>query len=223
MAIHASAEEIINRVKIGLEDPNGKFFSMEDYVQAYNDSLDELSELTEINESSVYVKRRKWALYSDLRSVLPASALRVTSVWNPASSRWLDPTSVRELDATIGRDWERQTTTTRWWFMRGLWFLGAHPVAGDDVSPLRVHYTLLLPHVKLLGGLSSGITTGANLPPDYDEVIEYYMMYTLLAARKEVDKSFDFYKRFVSSVPALRDLAENRMRRDRIPKMGARR
>lgn len=223
MGIHAPVTEIINRVRLAVEDPNGTFFTTDDYVRAYNDALDELSDLTEINESTVYVKRRKWAMYTDLRGVLPATVLRVTSVWNPSSSRWLDPTSVRELDATIGRDWERQTTTTRWWFMRGLWFLGAYPVAGDDVSPLRIHYTSLLPHVELLGGQSSGLTTSANLPPDYDETIEYYMIYSLLAQRKEVDKSLDFYQKFLTAVPALKDLAENRMRRDRIPKIGARR
>jgi hypothetical protein len=223
MAIHAPATEIIERVKLAVEDTDGKFFTLDDYVRVYNDALDELSEATEIQEGSVYVKRRKWAMYTDLRGVLPTTALRVTSVWNPSSSRWLDPTSVRELDANIGRDWERQVTTSRWWFMRGLWFLGVYPVAGDDISPVRVHFSYLIPHIEAKGGLSTGLTTSVDLPPDYDEIIEYYMTYALLAERKEVDKSLEFYQRFMSGVPALRDLGENRMRRDRIPKMGARR
>jgi hypothetical protein len=218
-----SAASVIARVKLGLEDPQEKFFTMPDYVRAYNDALDELSEQSEINESSVWVHRRKWAMYTDLRGIVAPTFLRVTAVWNPTSSRWLDPTSVRELDATIGRDWERQTTITRWWFMRGLWFLGTHPVAGDDVSPLRVHYTSLLPHVKIDGGLSTGLSSYVNLPPDYDDVIEYYMMYTLLAERKEADKALDFYKRFLEAVPALKELGDSRMRKDRTPKMGARR
>jgi hypothetical protein len=218
-----SAEQIIERVKLGLEDSKGQFFTLPDYVRAYNDALDELSEASEVNESSVWVPRRKWAMYTDLRGIVDPTFLRVTAVWNPGAQRWLEPTSVRELDATIGRDWERQTTITRWWFMRGLWFLGAHPVPGDDVSPLRVHYTSLLPHLKITGGLTSGLTSYVNLPPDYDDIIEYYMMYTLLAERKEADKALEFYKRYLAAVPALKELADSRMRRDRIPKMGAKR
>ena len=219
----ATAAQIIARVKTNLEDPTEKFFKMKDYVRTYNDALDEISETTEIYESNVYVKRRKWAVYMDLRSALPPTALRITSIWNPATARWLDPTTVRELDQNISRDWERQITQTRWWFMRGLWYLGAYPAAGDDISPLKVYYTALLPHIQEHGGLASGLTTTPDLPPDFSDAIEYYMMYEMLAERKETDKALEFYKRFVGLVPRLKDIGENRMRRDRIPKMGAKR
>lgn len=219
----ATAAQIIARVKTNLEDPTEKFFKMADYVRAYNDALDEISEATEIYESNVYVKRRKWAVYTDLRGSLPPTTLRVTSVWNPATSRYLDPTSIRELDMTVGRDWERQITTTRWWFMRGLWFLGAYPAAGDDISPLKVYYTALLPHIKEDSSLRSGPESTTDLPPDFSDVIENYMTYELLAERKEAEKSLEYYRRFLLALPTLKDIGENRMRRDRTPKMGARR
>lgn len=219
----ANAAESIARVKTFLEDPNGRFFTTDDYVRAYNSALDEISEATEINEGSVYVKRRKWSILTDLRGSLPSTALRVTSVFNPKTQQWLDPTSVRELDLSLGRHWERQFTQTRWWFMRGLWHLGAYPAAGDDISPLKVYYSALLPHVKATGGLVTGLQSTPDLPPDFSDVIEHYMMYELMAERKETEKSLEYFKRYLAAIPVLRNLGENRMRRDRIPKIGARR
>lgn len=219
----ATAAQTIARVKIYIEDPTEKFFDLSDYVRVYNDALDEISESTEVYESSVYVKRRKWAVYTDLRGALPPTFLRVTAVWNPNTQKWLDPITVRELDETVGRNWEEHEDQTRWWFMRGLWYLGAYPVAGDDVSPLKVYYASLMPHVEEQGGLVSGLTTTPDLPPDFNEAIENYMMYELLGERKEVDKSLEYFKRFQAQLPALKDVADNRMRRDRTPRMGSRR
>lgn len=218
----ATAAETIARVRLAMEDPSSAYFATEDYVRVYNDALDEISELTEINESHVYVKRRANALYSDLRGVLPPTFLRITSVYNPNSGKWLDPTSVRELDSSIGRFWERRAEHSRWWFMRGLWFLGAYPVPSDYLQPLKIWYTSLLPHVEETGGQITGTGATPDFPYDYHVAIENYMTYALLAERKEPEKSLAFYKRFTDQVlPSLTDVAENRMRRDRSPKMGA--
>lgn len=220
----STAAEIIERVKLAIEDPDGKFFSLDDFVRVYNDALDEISELTEVNEKHIYVKRRKHALYADLRGMLPPTFLRITSVYNPHTGKWLNPTSVRELDSSIGRFWERRSDHARWWFMRGLWFLGAYPTAADDTQPLKVWYSSLLPHVVATGGKVSGMESIPDLPPDFHTAIESYMMYALLAERKETDKSLMFYEKFSNQVlPSLRDVGENRMRRDRPAKMGARR
>jgi hypothetical protein len=220
----ATAAETIGRVRLAIEDPEEKFFTLEDYVRVYNDALDEISEITEVYEKSVYVKRRKHALYADLRGVLPPTFLRITSVYNPHSGKWLNPTSVRELDASIGRFWERRAEHSRWWFMRGLWFLGSYPVAEDDVHPLKIWYSALMPHVEISGGKVSGTENSPDLPPDFHTAIENYMMYALLAERKEADKALAYYQRFTGQIlPGLKDMAENRMRRDRPAKMGARR
>jgi len=220
----STATEIIDRVRQAIEDPDEKFFALDDYVRVYNDALDEISELTEVYEKSVYVKRRKNALYADLRGTLPPTFLRITSVYNPHSGKWLNPTSVRELDNSIGRFWERRAEHSRWWFMRGLWFLGAYPVAEDDVHPLKIWYSALMPHVEVNGGKVSGTDSIPDLPPDFHTAIENYMMYALLAERKEADKSLLYYKRFSDqTLPSLKDMGENRMRRDRSARMGARR
>jgi hypothetical protein len=219
----ATASETIDRVQVSMEDTGGRFFTSDDYVRSYNDALDEIAEITEINEKFIYVKRRKKAVYHDLRGILPPDALRVTSVWNPTSSKWLDPITVRELDSTVGRFWEKRSDQTRWWFMRGLWFLGTYPTAATDSMPVRVHFSALLPHIKLDGGLTDGLSSSPSIPETYHTAIEYYMVYDLLSERKETEKALSFYQKFVALMEGAADLAENRMRRDRTPVMGARR
>jgi hypothetical protein len=219
-----TAAQTIDRVRLRLEDPDGVFFNTGDFVRSYNDALDEISEQTEIRETSVYVRRRKWSVYTDLRGILPPNALRITAIWNPSTEKWLDPTTVREMDATVGRQWEANIGVTRWWFMRGLWNLGTYPIAGDDSSPLRIHYTSMLDHIEEDGGLVTGLTSKPlDLPPDFTVAIENYMMYDLLAERREVKKSLDYFGKLQEQIPALKNLAENRTRRDRTPRMGSRR
>ena len=215
------AEDVINRVKAGMEDSAGRFFELEDFVRVYNDALDEMSEFTEIQENYIYVKRRKGAAYTDMRGSLPPNFLRVRSVYNPLTNKWLEAMTVREMDDTVGRFWERRTGPTRWWQMRGLWTLGAYPAAGDDVSPLKVYYTALLPHIKIDNSLGDGVLSHTDVPHDFDSAVEYYMMYELLAERKETDKALQFYQRFQQQLPQLKDLAQNRTRRERIARMGA--
>jgi hypothetical protein len=107
--------------------------------------------------------------------------------------------------------------------MRGLWYLGSYPVPADDVSPLKIWYAALFPHVKVDGGLTDGLDSSPDLPPDSDTAIEDYMLYELLAERKEADKSLEYYRRFTGQMVNLKEQAESRMRRDRVPKMGAKR
>lgn len=218
-----TAAQTIDRVRTSIEEPDSQFFETSDYVRAYNDALDEVSELTEINESYIYVKRRSGSLYTSLQGILPPTFLRVTSVYNPSSGKWMDPTTIRELDLSLGRDFESRADESRWWFMRGLWLLGAYPVAGNDSSPLKVWYCSLLPHIEEDGGNVSGLGSSPDIPDDYNPALENYMMYQLLSERKEVEKSLEYYRRFSDQITGLKDIAENRMRRDRIPRIGARR
>lgn len=218
-----SAQQIIDSVIVRLEDPEYKFFSLSDLVLAYNNAQDEIADATEVNELTAMVQRKKGAPYADLRGILGPDALRVTAVWNPSSSRWLEPITVEELDNLHGRKWERRQDYSRWWFMRGLYFLGTYPTCENDISPLRIHYAAMFPHVKENGGLVTGLTSKAELPSDFSDAIENHMLYELFAQRKETGKSLANYEEYVKHEKLLYDLSHNRMRRDKIPYMGARR
>lgn len=218
-----TASTIINRVITRLEDPGYVFFSQDDLVQAYNDALDEMSEATEFHENQVFVKRKKWSTYVDMRAYVPLDFLRVTAIYSPSRNEWLVPTTVRELDDTVGRNWEGRPDSSRYWWTRGLYFVGTYPPPSVDTEPLHVYYASLFHHVSASGGLSSGLGSTATLPPDFSEAIEHYMMYTLLAQRKETQKSLGFWSKYQVKEAELNDFSKNRMRRDKTPLMGARR
>jgi len=218
-----SAQQIIDNVIVRLEDPDYKFFSVSDLVLAYNNALDEIADATEIHELTAMVRRKKAAPYADLRGILGPDALRVTAVWNPNTNRWLEPTTPEELDSLHGRKWEGRQDYSRWWFMRGLYFLGTYPACPDDTSPLRLHYAATFPHVVEDGGLVTGTSTKAELPSDFSDAIENHMLYELFAQRKETEKSLMHYRDYATHEKELSDLANNRMRRDKIQYAGARR
>ena len=218
-----SAQQIIDNVIVRLEDPEYKFFSLSDLVLAYNHAQDEIADSTEVHELTAMVQRKKGAPYADLRGILGPDALRVTAIWNPNSSRWLSPTTTDELDNLHGRRWERRKDYSRWWFMRGLYFLGTYPTCENDISPLRIHYAAMFPHIKEDGGLVTGLTSKPELPSDFAEAIQNHMLYELYSQRKETGKSLTHYADYVKGEKVLYDLSHNRMRRDKIPMRGARR
>lgn len=218
-----TAQEIITTVQSRLRADSSEFWSDQDLVDAYNDALDEIADATEIREIWVPMKRKKWATYTDMRGVLPTVALRVTGIWNPIADKWLDPTTPRELDNSVGRGWEEIVDTARWWFMRGMWHLGVFPVAGDDLSPLRVYCSALFPHVSLTGGLSTGLGVRAEVLPAAETAIENYMLSTMLSDRGETQKAISYWQDYQVGEKGLKEAHEFRMQRDRTPRMGARR
>jgi len=192
-------------------------------VDAYNDTLDEISDATEFYEQSVVIRRRKKAAYVDLRGLLPTGALRVTSVWDISMQQWLHPTTVRELDQMVGRGWEKNAGLSKWWFMRGLWFLGTHPVPNDDTTSLKVYFSATMPHVDISGGLANGLNVTPPIQSNMDTLIDYYMLSSLLADFKESKKAVEFYSLYQETETEIRNTVKNRMVKERSYRMGARR
>ncbi len=219
-----SVAETIASVLGRLPASSVNYWSDEDLLDAYNDAVDEIADATEFYESHVVVKRRKLSVYTDLRQILPPSALRVTAVWDVVAQRWLQPTTTKELDETVGRGWERNAgSNSGWWFMQGLWFLGAYPVSGDDVSPLKIYYASCPSHIEMAGGLMTGLTVRPLIPEDMTGAIEEYMLSSLLADGRESTKSVEHWSEFDQMVTQFGDASKQRMSRVRTPRMGARR
>lgn len=218
-----TAAQTIAAVQARLPPDIGNYFSTEDYVAAYNDALDEISDATEFFESWVGIKLRKWAVYADLRGLLPTTVLRVTAVWNVATQRWLYPTNTRELDETVGPGWEKQVGPARNWFMRGLWFLGMFPTAGDDSSLFRVYFSSLMQHVEVNGSLATGLTVRPPLVKDLTGAVEDYMLSSLLGDRGESKKALEHWADYKEQEMELGRVGKERMSRDNVPRMGLRR
>lgn len=218
-----SAAQTIASVRARLPAGSELYWGQSDLVSYYNDALDELSERTEFHERYATVKRRKWATLTDLRGILPEEAIRVTAVWSPATNRWLEPTTVRELDWNLGRGWERNTDLARGWFMRGLWWLGTYPRPGDDVSPLRAYFSAMHPHVVDDGSQGQGLTAVPAIPPDFEVALQDHMLYQAFAEHREPRRALGHWADFVARVADLKALVERRVARDRTARMGARR
>lgn len=220
----STAAEIISRVRGRLPATSVNFWTDElDLIPAYNDALDELSEATEFYERYATVPRRKWAVYTDLRGILPEEVTRITAVWNPITSRWLRPITVRELDLTVGRKWEANIDLARAWWVRGLYWLGAYPRAGDDISPLRVYFSAMHPHVSSTAGPGYGLTASPEIPHDFEIAIEEYMLYALYAPSKETQRCMRHWQEYKLHETRFKAFVDNRISRDRTPKIGARR
>lgn len=219
-----TAASIISRVRDRLP-PGGSqnFWSDSDLVATLNDSLDTLSKATHFYERHIIVPRRKWCIYTDLRGVLPEEGLRITAIWNPKSYRWLTPTTVRELDAQLGRGWERNIDLASVWFMRSPWWMGVYPKASDDTSPVRVYFSAMHPHVSETGGLAFGLNTALSIPSDFDAAIEEYMLYMLFVDSKDAKRAMEHWGKYRELETDFKKLIKARINHDRTPHMGARR
>jgi len=218
-----TAATTLAAVRARLPATSSNFWSDDDLIEAYNDALDELSEATEFYELNATVPRRKWHSLTDLSGILPEEVIRITAVWNMGSQRWMDPTTPRELDRMLGRGWEQNVDVSRFWFMRGLKWLGTYPRPGDDVSPVRVYFSAKHPHVSADGGLGYGLTAPSMLPPDFDSAIEEYSLYALISQHRESKKAMEHYQAYLEMERDLKQHVEGRITRDRIPHMGLRR
>lgn len=220
-----TAQSIIDSVRAQLPSTSVNFWTDADIVRVYNDALDEISDATETYERSVVIRRRKNAIYTDLRGIMAPSALRIRSIWNPDIQRWLFPTTVKELDESVGRGWEKSPGpgTAAWWFMRGLWYLGIYPAADSDSTSVKVYFTACMPHVSIDGGLSHGLGAEPPIPHDFGRMVENYMLYALWSEQREAQKALAYWGMYKKQEQDFREFGQQRMNRPRTFRIGAHR
>jgi hypothetical protein len=218
----STVQEILDRVRLRLPQGSENFWSDADLLRAYNEGLEELSEGTEFYESHIGLPRRKQATYHDLRGLLPETALRITGVYDPTSNRWVHPISVRELDLWMGRGWEDHGTAPLYWWMRGLFWLGIYPRPDDDNSPVTIYFTAVHPRA-VEDGLSNGLASSPAIPPDFETILEEYMLSDLFSQARESEKAMAHWGEYTAGEARFRDQVRQRITPDHVPRMGARR
>jgi hypothetical protein len=191
-------------------------WSTEDVDRAINEGLEELSDISEFYERYATIKLRQYAVYYDLRAVVPDTILRVTSIYNPTNNLWLRPTDVWELDYKTARQWEIVYGEPQKWQLRGLWWMGLYPATSTTNSILRVYYRSLHPT------LTDVTQSPQQLPEDYHTNLVDYAMYTLLADDMEESSSLRYWQRFNAAAQALKQQCSSggRAARARVPRMG---
>ncbi len=216
MNLAAMETEVFRR----LEEVQGSpvRWSATDVVNAINEGLEELSDISEFYERYATIHLRTNASYYDLRSIVPDTILRVTNIFNPSNNTWLKPIDTRDLDYKTARQWELVPGEPLKYQMRGLWWLGVYPAGPSSSGLIRVYYKALHP------ALTDSNQEPEQLPEDYHTNIVDYAMYTLLADDMETTQAALYWNRFKQAADQLADqcFPGGRASRSRIPGMGSR-
>src|SRR5260221_506910 len=135
--------EVFRRLNENSVSPD--FWTKADVDEALNDGYEELSDSSEWYERSVSISLLDHRPYYDLRTVLDADTiLSPGRCYNVQTSRWLNPTHVRDLDYHTYRQWEGIATgQVEKFFQRGLWWMGVFPQNSDDTGWVRFYYTAM--------------------------------------------------------------------------------
>lgn len=184
---------------------------------ALNDGYEEISDLTEWNETSQSVSLTT-STYYDLSSILTLPVLRVTRVFNAQTNRWLHPTDVREMDGTR-RQWEDATGAPERWWIRGAWWLGLYPKAPTATGTVTVYHTAVPAALSADGDTPS-------FAQEYHLGLVEYACYDLLCQDREPQKALKYWARndkrgnlvggFLYHVEGLARYARQRDRFDRV-------
>jgi hypothetical protein len=135
----------ITRTK--LYEASATFWTDDDIKDAINDAYEEIADATEFYERQATIPLLSGRTYFDLTSILEDDTfLSPRRGWETATSRWYEPTNMRDLDEHTYVQWELTQGAPRMYFLRGNWWLGVWPKANDDVSyKMRFYYTAIPP------------------------------------------------------------------------------
>jgi hypothetical protein len=122
--------------------PTDTYFSDEDIRDALNAGYMELSDASEWLEGFVDMPLLFDRPYYDLFSIIGPDFLSVKPAFDTARNRWLEPSTVRQLDLHDPR-WERVVGTPQRIFLRGLRWLGLYPRIHAEGDTIRLYHTRL--------------------------------------------------------------------------------
>ena len=187
-----------------IDDAGNRYFSAPDVKLAINEGYEEMSDASEWYELNAPIALVQDNQYYNLQLQFPSDKvpLSVTSVWNVQTSKWLDPTSPMELDATTFR-WGNTSGEPEAFFVRGLWVLGVYPKCAQNSGTLTVYYT----------AVPDPMVDDADLP-GFDQEFHFglieYALYDLYSQEEETKQALLHYKQYLEHEKALRDSVKRR-------------
>lgn len=204
--------QIIENVRIRHESESTIRWADADIVDAINDGLDDLSEVTRFYERHVSVPIGNLRTYYDLRGFLPETALGVTSVWSTVTETWLDPVSPLEL----GSRWEQAAGPSLSFFTRGLYWMAVLPKTETGTGIFRVYFAAHAPHFTFPQAVLM------DLLDDMVPALEEYALYELAAQDGETDRALGHWGEYSSRADLFAKFVERRILTARTMKMGSR-
>ena len=209
MTLAEMRTEVFRRLDESSVSPN--FWTQADVDEALNDGYEELSDASEWYERMVSLALLDHRPYYDLRTVLYGDTLLSPGrCYNVQTSRWMEPTHVRNLDYHIYRRWESIATgAPEKFYQRGLWWLGTFPQSGADSGFLRFYYT------AMPTALSNASDT-PGFPQEFHLAIVDYAVGDLLGQEGETKQSLLAWARYMQGEQALVAFVNGRQKEDRI-------
>lgn len=185
------------------------FWTAADVARAVNDGYEEISDASEWYERQATLNLNGQT-YLNLETAIAETFVAPLRVYNPATTRWLEPDDVRSLDDEYRR-WEVTTGPPDRYFMRGLWFLGMFPKS--STGTLQLWFSSIPPAMA-----------SDSDRPDFPQEIHWglvdYAVYDLLCQEAETEKALRFWKSYLKHQRELVQYVQHRISVDRVRSLG---
>lgn len=202
--------EVFRRLNESSSDP--AYWTVDDVKAAINDGYESISDAAEWFTSWVFWEPDEETTYFDLELLPEYSFIRVSSIYNNLTSRWLVPSSIRELDNSMRPRWENVTGPPERYFFRSPYKIGIYPKTAEDTLPAAS--TLTLYFTCLPDRLEQDGDTPKFLQELHFGLIEY-ALYDLLVQDGETELALDHWNKYLEYEDALTKLVQLRTR-DRV-------
>lgn len=204
--------EVFRRMEESSSSP--KHYTLAQVKAALNEGYEELSDVTEWNETSFSVSKTASTMYYDLTSASVYTnaatnpVITVKRVFNNETSRWLIPGDYQTRDKTRAQ-WELSEGEPQYFWLRGLWWLGLYP-RPDATSGTVTVYASVQPTALSANGDTPGF------PREFHLALVEYACYDFLCQDNEFEKAERYRLRYMEKQEALRRFVIQRSAKDRV-------
>lgn len=182
------------------------FWEEADVAKALNEGWEELADACEFNESRLMLPVTTAQLYYRL-NVDTIRALTIKQAYNHASSRWLEWTTVNELDRHY-IEWQTVLGQPDRLFTRGGEWLGFWPLPATN-SNIEIFFT------SMPAPLASD-TEVPGLPQEFHFTIIAYALYDLFLQDAEIQKGMEQWQEYKRGEMELKRFVDSRARDRRV-------
>jgi hypothetical protein len=180
--------EVFRRLQESATTP--VFWTVTDVDAALDEAYNAISDATGWCETWVTVDLLHLRPAYDLRTLTSKTPLSIGKAFNDQTNRWLQPTSVRDLDSG-NRRWEATTGEAARVWARGLWWLSYYPKADTDSGTVTQYLTVL----------PDAMTADTDVP-GFPDTLHYglveYAVSDLWAQDAEVNKALQSWQEYLT-------------------------
>lgn len=204
--------------ELGEDSASPAFWTVDDVKTALNDGYAEIADYAECCENTYDITMTSFDRYAQLYAtvqfppgvplIFTPQILQITKAYNNDTRLWLQPTTVKSLDAT-DPNWELASGAPTLYLLRGTYFFGVWPFPNSNTSITL--YTLEVPHGAGYNDLPLMLDADTpTFPADYHRALVWYAVYELLCQDAEYKKAMVYYEQYLALADALRKWTSNR-------------